>query len=48
MEEIAREFGMCVLYMLPIVLLTAFFIGCIGTDGMLHDIVYAYLTGLTG
>ena len=48
MEEIAKEFGLCLIYMLPIVCIAAFFVSCIHADGILYNVMQAYLAGLSG
>lgn len=48
MEEIIEEYGMCFFYALVFILIVILCVACMGTGGVLHDIVRAYLNGLTG
>lgn len=48
MEEIAKEYGMCMLYMIPVLVFAVFYVSLLKADGMLYNVVMAYLSGLTG
>lgn len=47
-EEIAKEYGMCMLYMIPVLVFAVFYVSLLKTDGMLYNVIMAYLNGLTG
>lgn len=48
MEEIAKEYGMCMLYIIPVLVFAVFYVSLLKTDGMLYNVVMVYLSGLTG
>lgn len=48
MEEIAKEYGMCMLYMLPVTAFTIIFLKLIAAGGILCQAVTVYLNGLAG
>lgn len=48
MEEIAREYGMCLLYMVSVMLIIVLYFSFVGTDGILSNMFHAYMNGLTG
>lgn len=48
MEEIAREYGMCLLYMVSVMLIIVLYLSFVGTDGILSNLFHAYMNGLTG
>ena len=48
MEEIAKTFGLCLLYMLPLFLLTALIVEAMRGSGIMNDIVRMLMNSLTG
>lgn len=48
MEEIAKTFGMCLLYMLPLFLLTVVVVEMLSDGGIIYDAVRIFMNGLTG
>lgn len=48
MEEIAKTFGLCLLYMLPLFFLTVLIVAAIKDSGIMNDIIRILMNGLTG
>lgn len=48
MEEIIKELGMTVLYMVPVLLLVMLWFYMLQANGALNEIIISYLYGLNG
>ena len=48
MEEMVKELGMTVLYMLPVIFFVLLWLSMSQSGGMLNGIIVSYFCGLTG